>query len=421
MNRQNRNLALVTVLCAATAVPAVAAPTARLLPARPGDLVPSAVVAAPAQRGLATSEDAPVQFSWPLAAEADLAPRQAAFQAESREHWLRFTGAELARGVPVATTAPGALVRLNPAAANTAAAKIEPASLRLRDAAGSEHGVAAFDQIATAEQLAAAGASFPAGTLALRLRPEVGAGRLTLTWAAGSQDPAGVYVLHVFDRESPAALTLAADRPAYLDGEALTVHLALQAGAERLAVAEASAFVTSPAGRAWPLAVSADGKGGLVGRLTIDAREPFAPGLWEVEVQASGSLGGLPVLRNARTAFAATLPTARLSGAAQAVADDAAKSGVAVRFGVEVASAGRYEVRGVLYGTDPSGNLRPMAAAASASRLEAGAATLELRFEASALAGGALQAPFEVRQLELRDQGRLALLEQRARGAVVKP
>jgi hypothetical protein len=115
------------------------------------------------------------------------------------------------------------------------------------------------------------------------------------------------------------------------------------------------------------------------------------------------------IQRDARTAFAVVQPTARFDGQAGINAD-------ALRFAlpVQVASPGRYEARGTLYATGRDRVLRPVAQAHSAAWMNGGRGMLVLDFEQAHLAPG-YGAPFELRQLELHDQTRMAPLETRAR------
>ena len=83
---------------------------------------------------------------------------------------------------------------------------------------------------------------------------------------------------------------------------------------------------------------------------------------------------------------------------------------------VEAASPGRYEARGTLYATAKAGSLRPVSQAHAAAWREEGDAMLVLQFGRAHVPAG-YGAPFEVRQLELNDQGRIAPIESRARGA----
>jgi len=79
---------------------------------------------------------------------------------------------------------------------------------------------------------------------------------------------------------------------------------------------------------------------------------------------------------------------------------------------VQVAAPGRYEVRGVLYATNASGETRPVAQAHSANWLETGERRLDLAFGPGNVPMG-YGAPFELRFLELKDQTRLGTLETR--------
>ena len=92
---------------------------------------------------------------------------------------------------------------------------------------------------------------------------------------------------------------------------------------------------------------------------------------------------------------------------------------VAVDLGVDVAGPGRYEVRGIVYGTDRAGNLVPFAAAHSAAWLDA-AGSLTLTVEPKLLREAGVRAPFEIRDLRLLDQGRMGVLHRQARGIEIR-
>ena len=380
------------------------------------DLLSTRVVAPPAGGALATEAREAVSFSWALPADRPLAAAPVPFTAESREYWLRVSGADLGRGVRLPTTAPGALIRLSPQpGAGGTAPRLE--DIELRDAGGRSfpagRGVAA---LASAEALAAAGADFEPGTAAFLVREELGAGALTLGWAAA--EPRATYIVHVFDRASKAVLRLSTNRPFYLDGDRLVLEAGISLAGARLALEQVTGFAVSPAGRAWPLRFARQPRGTYRAELRLDAREAAQPGLWQVEIQAGGRRDGFEVLRNARTAFPCAVPTARFSGDVEL----GKASGLSLTLGVEAATPGRYEVRGILFGTNPAtGGLEPFAAAHSAAWLETGRGVLALEVEPSILAGSHLKPPYEVRQLELRDQGRMGLLEGRGRALVIRP
>lgn len=393
----------------------VAAAAGLLRPAA-GDQVPTTLVAPP-PAAPATAERAEIGFSWPVGptAPVESAPPP---RAASREYWVTVEAAELARGFELFTTAPGALVRIQPTGPEKDRRIVDPRDLMIASPGGEERPVAeAAEALASAEELAAAGAPFAEGTSAFRLRDELGAGRFVLR--AASVEP-GRYLLHVFDRGSALALEVESARADYLGGGRLALAARLVDAGAAVVADRMEGFVVSPAGRVMPVALRRAADGSFAATAALPrAVESGADGLWELVASARGSRDGLVVLRTARVAFAVATPTARLDGSAEPV--DLRQDGAAVRFGVETAVAGRYELRGVLWGTDAEGRAAAAAVAHSAAWLEAGRGALTLRFDPAAVKAADLAGPWEVRGLELRDQGRMGLLERRARALVLAP
>ena len=392
------------------------AATAQLLPTGASDLSSATLVAAPQLKGMSVPREA-VALSWPLAADAPLTA-SAPHVSQSKEYFVDITASDLVKGVPIYTTRPGALVRLNPAGKAGVDEKlaIEPASLLLLDDDGKSWGAGSgMDLMVGPEQLKAAGAPFVEGTSAFRIREDLGAGAFTLraeSLAASSER----YVLHVFDRASPVTLELTTGASDYLHGQTLTVEATLSDGTRAARARRMEGFVTSPAGRAWPLSFELAGNGRYLATLTLDALEVPTPGLWQVHASADGRIGGQAVLRAGRTAFACAVPSARFSGTAEV---DRAR-GLGFRLGVDVASAGRYEARGVLYATAADGTLRPAGIAHSAAWLEAGAGSLDLTFDRQLLAGDDFGSPYELRDLRLVDQVSMGLLHRQERALTVR-
>ena len=363
-----------------------------LLPAGVSDQVPTRLSVLPAPTG--AIERKPVAFSWALDPDAELSASEP-FLAESREYWMTVEGSELARGLPLQMTAPGALVRISPAKGSL--------GLRAGDfsvsAAGRKVGIA---RTADAEVLRNAGMDASAGTQIIRLGDGSGAGRHVLR-AANAR---GRYVVHVFEPASDRVLFARADRNQALAGSRMRVAIgATNAG--RQAILTSQALLVAPDGSSQSVAVRNAAGGGQEAVFTVPASTSQAKGLWELQV--FGDVGDVP--RDARTAFAVAQPTARFSGI---FGVDAAN--LRVSLPVEAASPGRYEARGTLYATAKDGNLRPVSQAHAATWMEAGDGMLVLQFARAHLPAG-YGAPYEVRQLELNDQGRMAPIESRMRGA----
>lgn len=363
-----------------------------LLPAGASDQVPTRLAVLPAPSG--AIERKPVAFSWALDPDAELSDT-APFQAESREYWTTVEGSELARGVALQMTAPGALIRVSPAKGSL--------GLRASDfsvnAAGRKVGIA---RAADADALRKAGMDASAGTQVIRLGDGSGAGRHVLR-AANAR---GRYVVHVFEPASDRVLFARADRNHALAGTRMRVAIGATDAGRKAAVAS-QALLVAPDGSSQSVAVRDAVGGGQEAVFTVPATASQAKGLWELQV--FGDVGDVP--RDARTAFAVAQPTARFSGI---FGVDAAN--LRVSLPVEAASPGRYEVRGTLYATAEDGSLRPVSEAHAAAWMDAGDGMLVLQFARAHVPAG-YGAPFEVRQLELNDQGRMAPIESRTRGA----
>jgi hypothetical protein len=418
MNSTRRFTSFVLVLGAGFAAAASAADLRALPAPAPAELAIRGPLATGAP--VVEADRTPVSFSWALPGDAPWVAAPAPFVAESREHWLRVPAADLERGIDPAITSAGAVIRLSPLAARAGEARIaiDPARLEISPASGpSRIGGDAAVALAGEAELAAAGLDMPSGTVALRLRDDLGAGPFRLRLAGARESGAAGYLLHVHEPASDVVLALGSDRGAYADGGEAAIEVALSDGGRPLAVDdEVVGLMLSPAGKLETLRFAPIGEGRL--RAPFAARgEAGGSGLWQVEVAVTSGLAtprvGGTVRRTARTAFAVALPTAALRGEV-AIARRGADGAVALGVPVEVGSPGRYTLRGTLARRDAEGRAVAVARAESSAWLEAGAGQLDLRFDAASLAGAGKGATLELIELELADPGRMGLLERRS-------
>lgn len=412
------------LLLSATMLAGGAAAAPQFLPARAGDLVPQQVVAPDAVQksaGAPGLERETVTMSW--AVEGDIATAPKTFVAQSREYYTEVTADELAAGITIHTTSPRALIRMQPlrSLAETSPREklaIHPQSLVISNAAGRAFEAGSgMEMLVTADKLNKAELPFAEGTSAFRIHKDLGAGAFKLR--APEIYGSDRYMINVVEPESQFALTMKTDAPNYLHGQQLTIapELVEQDGArvvQRHALGKLNGFVTSPAGRRFPVTFKAEKDGSMRARLPIDADEAPAPGLWEVHANGSSLVKGQTVMRSLRTAFSVAMPVARLNGNA-AMANE--PGSVGIRLGVEVGAAGRYETRGLLYGMK-GGAMKPLAVAHAAQWMEPGVNQIVLRYSAELLAGAT--GPFEVRDLTLLDQGRMGVLQRQQYGLTVE-
>lgn len=380
--------------------------SANLLPAADGDLVATRLTMEKSALS-ADIERAPVDFAWALDPSEPLS-REAPYMADSREFWTTLAAAQLQKGYRFQTTAPGALMRLSPAdGAKRMGLRLSDLDLRIggRKLDATRDIAVAVD----AEQMKAAGVDFGEGTLVFRLAPEAGQGQMQLM----AKNAQGNYLLHVFEPDSPVSLTLGADRDRALAGDTVTLKARWNDKDRASRPASIGGVLTSPQGHNIPFDFSPAKGGHYEGTVQLPANAGDGLALWEVHTFAVGNGKNGAIPRDAKTSLSVSRPTARLSGDAGTVQ---AKSGrVAVSLPLEVGAEGRYELRGVLYGSAKDGSLQPFAIAHSARWLEPGkGAGITLDFGDLAAKSG-LAAPYELRDLSLNDQARMGLLETRAR------
>lgn len=398
---------------AADAAPRFFAPQA-------GDLIPQAVLAPEAAHKSAgapgLARDA-VAMSW--AAQGPISTAVQSFVGQSREYYMEVSADELNAGVAIHTTSPRALVRLQPLAGTGPRDKlaIHPQSLIVSDPNGRAFASGSgMDMLVSADKLNKADIPFAEGTSAFRLHADLGAGAFKLR-ADGIQGSAR-YLVNVVEPTSKYVLTMQTDAPSYLHGQQLTILPELQEQdgtrvAQRHALKRLDGIVTSPAGRSFAVTFKVDKDGRMRARMPLDADEAPTQGLWEVQASGDARVMGQTIKRTLRVAFGVALPVARLDGSAAVINEPGS---VGVRLGVEVGAAGRYETRALLYGM-VGGAMTPLAVAHSANWLEPGKQSLVLRYDASLL--GAATGPFELRDLNLLDQGRMGVLQRQQRAVSI--
>jgi len=414
MNKFTSISALLTavVLVAGTAF---AAGPAEWVPPAGDDLriasLPAAQPAAPPSRHV---ESQPVSYAWPLTIDrSETAPAGPAM--ESRQYWVDTTGDELERGIELPLSAPGAIVRVSALHADAGVlldadrlqVSVDGQSLSTsRDGGGLE--------LFTGRDLQTQGMSVPSDTLAFQLPDRGRADSLRLQLAgAPARQP---LVVHIFEPQSPWVGKLSAARHNYLVGDELQLDVGLVNGEERIAANSVQAVLVSPdAAHSWPLEVSDDG-------LSLKGAAPKSlpttgEGLYEVHAYLEDSQGGTTVRRDIKLAVNIAVPTARLSNRI----DTGSKSGLSMGVGIKVATAGRYQLSGQVWGTAEDGSLQPLAMAQTAAVLEPGKRRLTLEVPADLLSESGLAAPFEVREVRLLDQGRMAVLESRRHGFTIEP
>lgn len=382
------------------------ADTLRLLaPVAQDQVIAQLRAPAPGKLDTRTLERAPIAVSWALDATQALDARPQAFVSESREYWIDASEAELQRGLTLDLSARGAVIRLSPHASNQQAL-IERRDIVVRSSGQQLHLDNVVQALASEDELRAAGMDVPAGSVALRLADSFAANRIELSVPSAH----GAWLVHVYEPASKVVLKLGAEREAG-NADAIRVQAEFSGGQ---APASISGLISAPDGHSQELAFARQSDGRFIASVVPDTAHAGDRGLWEVHAFAQGS-GQAAVPRDARTAFAVSVPVARLDGRVERIANRARGPQLDLRIGVEALVASRYQVSAVLYGTAADGQLRPAAIAQSAAWLDSGQNLIDLRYDAASLTKAALGPPWEVRDLRLVNQADMGLLERRER------
>jgi hypothetical protein len=371
----------------------------------PQDLI-AAQLRTPASGRIASAglDHAPVAVSWALEPSASLDARPQPFVRESREYWIDASESELHRGIGLALSAPGAVIRISPHGGRNDAS-IAAGDIALSSAGRRLDNGVAIRSVVGEDELRAAGMDAPAGSIALRLADSVAAGKLQLALPTARGD----YLVHVYEPASVVVLELGAERDSIAGGDSLRFRAAVSgvSSLDRI-----GGLVSAPDGSNQNLDFVRQVDGSYVASVTPDPAHAGDRGLWEVH--AFAVVGGkLAIARDAKSAFAVSVPVARFDGAV--TRNSAAQApGLVLRLGFESVLASRYQVSAVLYGTGADGALHPAAIAQSAAWLERGNGSIDLRYDASSLTAS-LGAPWELRDLRLVNQADMSLLERRER------
>ncbi|MFK8017613.1 MAG: DUF4785 domain-containing protein [Gammaproteobacteria bacterium] len=369
-------------------------------PAARSDLRPAVLSEAPAMP-LANERRETVAFSWPATgAQAESA---APHIADSRSYQTTVSGAALAKGVSLATTAPGALIRVS---SSDRGALLDLDALTVTLATGRTVSArAASDQLVSGDDLRAAGFATDPRSVGMRLADELGAGVFQLRSQAADAD--AQVLIEVFDRNSDVVLSVQSAAEQFFAGSRPSASVALQEAGNAMTWRSATGFVVAPDGQRYASTLARTGDSAT---LQVTAPLEASSGLWEWHVAVVSDSG---ITRHVRTAFATAYPVARFDNS---VTVAQTKDALRVTLGVEASSAGRYEARATLMATDASGQLQPAMVGAVANWLESGSGVLTLEFDAAALKSQGLRSPFAVRDLRLTDQSRMGVLETRGAG-----
>ncbi|ACV27222.1 DUF4785 domain-containing protein [Kangiella koreensis] len=324
---------------------------------------------------------------------------------QSREYSLDVNGQSLQRGVSLTTSAPGALVRISAADGRSA---VEPQMMNISQKGGKSFAKGSgFDMLVDSNSMQAQGIGFQRGTTGFKLADELGKGEFTLQ-TNQKINPNGKYLINVFEKNSDTALYLKSKSGSYFKGETLKVDAQVFDQGQAQTIRNIKGQLVSPTGQSYPVIFKKSGDGYQV-KMPMKMAVDNVPGaLWELHTEVKAHVNGKLVQRNGRVPFSYDQMTASAGSNVQVVGGD---KNLKAMVPVSVKKDSRFEVRGVLYGTDKVGNMKPIMVTHTADNLSRGAGQITMEFDSSILAKSGLSAPYELRNVELRDQSQMAILK----------
>lgn len=324
---------------------------------------------------------------------------------QSREYTLDVNGESLQRGVSLTTSAPGALVRISAADGRSA---VEPQMMNISQQGGKSFAKGSgFDMLVDSNSMQAQGIGFQRGTTGFKIADELGKGEFTLQ-TNQKINPNGKYRINVFEKNSDTALYLKSQRAGYFKGDTLSVDAHVFDEGQAQAIRNIKGQLVSPTGQSYPVIFKKSGDGYQV-KMPMKMAADNTPGaLWELHTEVKAHVNGKLVQRNGRVPFSYDEMTASMGGNVQIVGGD---KNLKAMVPVNVSQDSRFEVRGVLYGTDQAGNMKAIMMTHTAQNLGRGAGQIMMEFDAKILADSGLSAPYELRNVELRDQSQMAILK----------
>ncbi len=329
----------------------------------------------------------------------------------SRSYSLKISANDFNKGVEIFTTAPGAIVRITPFVQKTSLQQktlfaIEPENLRVSGDNGSlaitDNGMELMSKSSamsqTSDQMFKMSSAF-------KIAKALGAGKFVLksNKKFNSNNP---FIVQVFDKNSNEILTASSNKYAYNLQDTLSVNAVLK-NSQR--INKLKAQLVSPAGNSYPVTFTQSQKGVFRLNQPLHLTENRNPGeLWEVQLRVDGMSNQKRTIRDIRIPIDIHRQSANFT---RNINQRSMPTRSLIEIPLNVKANGRYVVQGIIYGTDSAGRKVPVLDVQTAKWLNTGRNYIELSVTKSKLLSSGLSAPFFLQQLSLKDQSRMADLQ----------
>ena len=334
-----------------------------------------------------------VSYTYKLDKSEELSFEVTPFEEKSKQFWIDSTGAKLVSGINLPVTGGNTVIRISPLS-NDKSIQLDASMITIEN----NGKVKELNVFADSTQLKATGAAFSENTIALMVNAN--AGELNLKVDSFAEETP--FVIHVLEPNSDYVLSLKTTQATFNANQKISVNTHVLFGNEKLS-AELQGYISKPDGSVLGnLEFIQDHEGKYMAEIDAKGSQGLVQGLWEVHVFSKSHNKGIDIMRDAQTSFAVNLNTAQFDGQLKISESN-------LKVGIQVGLEGRYEVRGVVMGTDAKTlKQTPIAMTMTAAWLTEGTQSLSLPIDKKLLQESGLIAPFSIKNVQLNNQTYLA-------------
>lgn len=342
-----------------------------------------------------------VSFSYVVDNRSEIQTQPTGYEEQSRAFKLSVSGSELNKGISLPVTSKSALIRIQPKSSAKGEKPIAMETIEIEQGGIVTKGDQAFEIFVSGEELQAAGIATDKSTSAMQMKSSFKPEPVTIRSKSTVSDKQ--YFVHVQEKNSNKVLVMATKKPEVLQGEELDINLQLEGLSSEANLNYMNGNLVSPEGKRYPVELTQ--KDGAI-RLKADTTQAgsAAPGLWELQTSVEYQDGATLVRRDGRLAFALSAKTARYNSDVN-IHKISDSNSFKVELQVETYTPGRYEASVMVTGAESESAIQVMAA----KWLDA-SDTITLTVDEEILSESGISAPYQLRNLTLKDQTRMSTL-----------
>lgn len=321
----------------------------------------------------------------------------------SRKYQVKASLKQLKEGFAIYTQGPEAIVRISPVNPKS----ITKLDFLIKNKAGTKLSLMDASSLFSKDE-ALKNTAFAGNTLSLaQLKPELGAGKFIISATPLVQAGQSIakddelYVIHVFDRNSAAFLSIGTDKAHYNYGDEMHLTITLEEDDLTYPIDAIEAAIINPAGESTPIEIKQIGKNIYTGSMLLNSEENTEGANWYLMTDVTSYQEDMNINRHAHTAFSYSIPSAAVRAINQLKPKTFNFSAT-----IEAATDSRYSLQTVLYATDSKGKIQAVQTAQSSAWFTKGINMIDFSFDFDPKKSD-FKAPFYLGYIRLTDYGQM--------------